>query len=130
MEHTGYAVGFSTIVRMVPERGFAVIAFVNNAAAPDDIADAATSAFLGVPEMQPQAPSTIADWPAFVGDYEDQTGLLGKVHVYIEGDALRARRDGGERQIPIVGGGTFIRDANHRGEYFVTRAGVARRVIQ
>ncbi len=131
VEHRGSAAGFSTFVRLVPERGFAVIAFVNGATPPDDVVDAATSAWLGVPERPPErVPAPAAAWPAYVGRYEDPTGALGKFHVFVDGDALRVRLDGGQR--PLVRGGlrgTFVRDANAGVEYFVTRVGVARRLL-
>jgi CubicO group peptidase (beta-lactamase class C family) len=130
VEHGGSAYGFSTLVRMVPERGFAVIAFVNGTTQPTDVVDAATSAFLGVPEVPPErVPAPAARWPAYVGSYEDTTGALGRFHVFIDGDALRAQLDGGQR--PPVGRGlrgTFVRDAGGEVEYFVTRVGVARRL--
>jgi CubicO group peptidase (beta-lactamase class C family) len=130
VEHDGSAAGFSTFVRLVPERGFAVIAFVNGTTPPNDVADAATSAFLRVPELPPErVPAPAAAWPAYVGSYEDTTGALGNFHVFVEGGALRAGLDGGQRP-PIGWGvrGTFVRDAGGKVEYFVTRLGVARRL--
>lgn len=130
VEHSGWSSGFATMVRMVPERGFAVVAFVNGTSPPDDIVEAATSAFLGVPEVRRErSPSSPTEWPAYVGSYEDTTGTLGKFHVFIDGDALRVRLDSG--QAPPTGlamRGTFVRDASGKVEYFVTRAGVARRL--
>lgn len=130
VEHRGSAAGFSTFVRLVPERGFAVIAFVNGPTQPNDVVDAATSALLGVPERPlERVPAAAAAWPAYVGRYEDPTGALGKFHVFIDGEALRVRLDGGQRP-PVRRGlrGTFVRDANATVEYFVTRVGVARRL--
>ncbi len=83
-----------------------------------------------MPELPPErVPAPAAAWPAYVGSYEDTTGALGKFHVFVDGDALRAGLDGGQR--PPVGWGlrgTFVRDVNGKVEYFVTRAGVARRL--
>jgi CubicO group peptidase (beta-lactamase class C family) len=130
LEHSGFAAGFSTIVRLVPERGFAVIVFVNGMSPPDDVANAATSAFLGVPEVGAERSPAPADaWPAYVGSYEDSTGPLGRFHISLEGGLLRVHLDGGQR-LRLPGGlrGTFVRDADGAVEYFVTRLGVARRV--
>jgi CubicO group peptidase (beta-lactamase class C family) len=130
VEHAGSAYGFSTLMRLVPERGFAVIAFVNGTTQPNDVVEAATSAFLGVPEGPPErVPAPAVTWPAYVGSYQDATGALGRFHVFIDGDALRAGLDGGQR--PPVGWGlrgSFVRGADGEVEYFVTRVGVARRL--
>jgi CubicO group peptidase (beta-lactamase class C family) len=129
VEHSGAAAGFSTLVRMVPERGFAVVAFANGTKPPSDVVDAAISAFLGVPEgRRERIPSPITAWPAYVGSYEDQTGSLGRFHVFVDGGNLRMKLDGGQRPPFPLGGGTFVRDANGDVEYFVTRLGVARRL--
>jgi len=129
VEHGGAAAGFSTLFRLVPERGFAVIAFVNGTTQPDDVVDAATSAFLGVPEApREQAPADTARWADYVGRYEDATGALGKFTVFVDGGSLRAERPKGQARVPVVGGGTFVRGADGKVEYFVTRAGVARRL--
>jgi CubicO group peptidase (beta-lactamase class C family) len=131
VEHSGFAYGFTSLVRLIPERNFAVVAFTNGTTPPDAIVDAATSAFLGVPEHGgKRLPPPAADWPAYVGRYQDTTGALGNLRVFIDGDTLRAEQSGGEPRVfrhPAVRG-TFVRDANGRVEYLVTRAGVARRL--
>ncbi|HEY2514116.1 MAG TPA: serine hydrolase domain-containing protein [Polyangiaceae bacterium] len=129
VEHSGEAAGFSTLVRLVPERSFAVIAFVNGTTPPNDVVDAATSAFLGVPEgPRERVPADAARWSDYVGHYADTTGALGEFTVFVDGDALRAERPKGQRPVFVVGNGVFVRDANGRVEYFVTRSGVARRL--
>ncbi|MEO8917616.1 MAG: serine hydrolase domain-containing protein [Polyangiaceae bacterium] len=129
VEHSGFAAGFSTLVRLVPERGFAVIAFVNGTTQLDDVVDAATSAFLGVPERpREQAPADAATFPDYVGRYEDATGALGKFTVFIDSGSLHAERAKGQRRVFVVGGATFVRNADGKVEYLVTRAGVARRL--
>lgn len=130
LEHGGGAFGFSTFVRLVPSQGFAVVAFVNGTASANDVADAATSAFLGVPEVgHARIVPPVSARSDYIGRYEDPVAALGRFHVYLDGDDLRVQLDGGQHP-PFSAGlyGTFVRDARGAVEYFVTRVGVARRV--
>ena len=90
VEHGGFAGGFATLVRLVPERRFAVVAFVNAAAAsPTSVADAAMSAFLGV---RPQKPIHDLPSPTTLGKYsgvwEDKAGALGKFDIIAASDRI------------------------------------------
>lgn len=129
IEHAGSGHGFSTIVRFVPERGFAVVVLTNGTAPPDGVADAAIAAFLGVPEAAaPRFPALASALGEYVGTYDDPFGALGRFAVVDEGGVLGARLE--SPRGPIAGGlrATFERDASGRIEYLVTRAGIARRV--
>lgn len=129
LEHGGFAAGFATLVRLVPERGFAVVAFVNAASAvPTSVADAAMSSFLGILPEKPirgrPAPTT---FDRYAGVWEDTAGALGKFEIFAASDRLIVRALG-DKPLPRALRGTFVLDAEGRAEYFVTRIGVARRV--
>jgi CubicO group peptidase (beta-lactamase class C family) len=129
VEHAGSAAGFSTLVRLVPARNFAVIAFDNGSHPPDDVVDAATSAFLDAPET-PRArvltpPST---WAKYTGSYVDPTGALGEFDVVLKNEKLWfVPHDGKRGQVTHNLRGSFEAGPDGSIEYFVTRAGVARR---
>jgi CubicO group peptidase (beta-lactamase class C family) len=128
VEHAGSSSGFSTVLRMVPSRGFAVIVFDNGAFAPDEVADAAMSAFLEVPEAAPaHVPKSQEAWRAYVGEYEDVSGRLGRFAVRLrDGHLWLEEKKGGQRgELPRGLRGRFETDENGRVEYFVTRFGVA-----
>ncbi|MBK9258730.1 MAG: beta-lactamase family protein [Polyangiaceae bacterium] len=129
LEHGGFAAGFATLVRLVPERGFAVIAFVNAAAPiPTAVADAAMSSFLGVrPEKPLRERPSPGTFGGYAGLWEDTAGALGKFVIVAKNDHLIVRAVGDD---PLPRGltGTFVLDSKGRAEYFVTRVGVARRV--
>ncbi|MGC4094874.1 MAG: serine hydrolase domain-containing protein [Polyangiaceae bacterium] len=68
VEHAGSSIGFSSLLRLVPARGFAVVVFDNGPFAPDDVADAAMSAFLDVPEEpRPRVTTPLESWAAYTG---------------------------------------------------------------
>ncbi len=128
VEHGGFAAGFVTLVRLVPERGFAVIVFANAPTRPADAADAAMTAFLDVDAEPPPpvlpSPETLA---SYEGVYEDEAGAAGRFELAARDGGLVARpRDGSV--LPPDMTGTFVLGDDRRPRYFVTRVGVARRV--
>lgn len=129
LEHGGFAAGFTTLVRLVPERGFAVIAFVNAAATiPTSVADAAMSSFLNVlPEKPIRDLPSPTKFGAYAGVWEDTAGALGKFEIIAASDRLIVRALG-DKSLHEAMRGTFVMDGEGRAEYFVTRIGVARRV--
>jgi CubicO group peptidase (beta-lactamase class C family) len=127
VEHAGSSSGFSTLLRMVPSRGFAVVVFDNGTFPPDELADAAMSAFLEVPVAAPARLATSQEvWRAYVGEYEDVSGRLGRFAVRLRDGRLWLEEKGGQRgELPKALRGRFETDENGRVEYFVTRLGVA-----
>jgi len=129
LEHGGFAFGFSTLVRIVPSRGFAVVAFVDGPTTPEAVVDAAESAFLGVSAApDPLAPATRLD--DYVGVYDDDVGALGRFEVFVDGRSLRAHFEAPRGPVPRMLVVTFARDASGAVAYAVTRAGIGRRVRQ
>ncbi|MCC6523495.1 MAG: serine hydrolase [Polyangiaceae bacterium] len=129
LEHGGFAYGMSSIVRIVPSRGFAVVAFANGPMQLARLANAAESAFLGVTE-EPDAPSPATRLEDYVGVYDDPFGWLGRFEVFLDGRALRARFEHPRGPIPGQLAVEFERDANGVVEYAVTRNGIGRRVAE
>ncbi|HET9930089.1 MAG TPA: serine hydrolase domain-containing protein [Polyangiaceae bacterium] len=127
IEHAGSAAGFSSLVRLVPSRNFAVVVFDNGPFAPDELADAAMSAFLDVPEVPRARVQTLPEsWEEYVGRYGDAVGALGEFEIALRGGHLWFERKAG-RPLPSTLRGRFERDASGKIQYFVTRMGVAER---
>jgi CubicO group peptidase (beta-lactamase class C family) len=129
VEHAGNSSGFSTLVRLVPARKFAVVVFDNGTFPPDEVADAAMSAFLDVPE-EPRARvgTPAATWSKYCGFYDDAHGALGHFEIKLDQGRLWMHLQGGQAgPIPASLRGAFESDPHGNVEYFVTRAGVARK---
>jgi CubicO group peptidase (beta-lactamase class C family) len=128
VEHGGAAAGFTSLVRMVPARNFGVVALSNGTSPPEDVVDAATSAFLGLPETdRPRISTPPSSWASYAGHYHDEAGMLGRFDVTLEKDRLFLTLRGGQAHaLPGDLRGQFI-TASDGQRYFVTRLGVARR---
>lgn len=128
VEHAGSAAGFSSLVRLVPEHNFAVVVFDNGPFSPDEVADAAMSAFLDVAELpRPRVVTSTERWSDYTGHYEDAAGALGAFDVVLRAGHLWLEREGG-RPLPRTLRIRFERDPSGAVEYFVTRLGVARKL--
>ncbi len=129
VEHSGSAAGFSTWLRLVPDRNFAVIAFDNGSYPPEDVTDAALSAFLDVAETErPRVATPPESWAQYAGFYSDPSGALGQFEVTLRAGKLFMKRQGTRlTPLPATLRGNFVSDASGNVEYFVTRLGVARK---
>lgn len=110
-EHGGSMVGFTAILRLVPERRFAVIALSNSEAPPVKSADAAMEALLPV---TPPAPLT-SDGPAVTMDPAEMASYVGRYEnrgvfaLAIESGALVLRQnDGPPLAVTKVGVNRFV----------------------
>ena len=125
VEHAGSAAGFSSVLRLVPSRNFAVVVFDNGPFPPDEIADAAMSAFLDVPEVpRARVQTPVESWSQFAGKYGDAAGALGEFEIVLRNGHLWLERKAG-RPLPSTLRGRFERDESGAVQYFVTRLGVA-----
>lgn len=125
IEHAGSAAGFSSVLRLVPSRNFAVVVFDNGTFPPDEVADAAMSAFLDLPEVsRARVQTPVESWSEYVGKYGDPSGALGEFEIVLRGGHLWLERKA-TRPLPRTLRGRFERDESGAVQYFVTRLGVA-----
>lgn len=141
--HDGGIEGFRTTWYLVPEQDFAVVVFVNNHHySPATIAWEAMDLFLEPEAEQPDWSTPASTWGVYEGTYEDPF-TLGRIDVVHTALGLRAtlHRFGSECDLVQYGGDsffmqvqgywmliTFALDEAGRGEYLVSRVGVAERV--
>jgi hypothetical protein len=90
--------GFISVMQLVPDLGFAVVALVNagggTVPTADDISYEALSLFLGATLALPTLTSPASSWAGYTGVYEDRWGWLGSgVEVTID---------------PVDGGGSSL----------------------
>lgn len=127
--HPGGLPGYSAMFAMVPERRFGIVMLANAHAELPKWTASAVALLLGIaPEPAPvDGPLATAD---YVGRYADPAGLLGRFEVQpLENGGLVMRLLGGQRGlIPSKLVGVFWRGHDGKVEYFVTRAGVARKL--
>jgi CubicO group peptidase (beta-lactamase class C family) len=110
-EHVGTMVGSSAMLRMVPERDFAVIALSNSETLPVKTAEAAMAALLplsaSVPFTSDGPPLAMAaaEMASYAGRYENR----GHFVLGVESGRLVARHDGGPPLVVTkVGGRRFV----------------------
>ena len=126
--HPGGMPGYAAFFAMVPSRKFGIVALVNADGAQPALATAAVDLFLNLPATTPPnrhtPPST---WSDYEGVYEDPAGVLETFTVSLHDDRLRLEYPRQLQAPPEAYTGVFWRNAQNHVDYFVTRAGVARR---
>lgn len=130
-EHAGSMPGYAAVVRMVPERRFAVIALANGEAPPLRTVEAAMEAVLALtppappPADGPPISMTVEEMSAYAGRYENR----GAFEVAVEKGALVLRQnDGPALPLSKVGPDRFVAEGpnNRRLRFVLKRAEAGR----
>lgn len=152
LEHGGFVLGWETSIYVLPERGTAVVLFINANPANFTVSSAARALLVSVAGLTGPSESystSSSTWGPYVGTYNDPLNL-GRVVVTLTGGSLRATVSLVGGATPLQGsltqiagdhfyfrggslatqnfGVTFWRDAEAPAAYFVSRSGVAARV--